>query len=292
MIHQLFRHIQEDEQMTLSVTALSENTAGMGDLLAEWGLSLLVETDEVKILLDTGTSATAVHNSDSLGIDLTKIDKIVLSHGHSDHTGGLRDVLRRIKKDVDIIAHPDIWQIKYDRREGKPERYIGIPFQQTALESLGARFLLSREPVKLSNNIWTTGEIPMVTDFEAVDPKLFVKENSSWKPDPVMDDRGLVIKTSEGLVVILGCAHRGMINTIYHAREITGVSSIYGVIGGSHLISASEEHLWQTINTLRELDVKKLALCHCTDLPAISVLAQEFGERFIFMKSGSRIELS
>jgi 7,8-dihydropterin-6-yl-methyl-4-(beta-D-ribofuranosyl)aminobenzene 5'-phosphate synthase len=81
-----------------------------------------------------------------------------------------------------------------------------------------------------------------------------------------------------------------MINTIYHAQKITGVSGIYGVIGGSHLISASEENLWQTISAMRELDVQKLGLCHCTDLPVISILAQEFGERFIFVKSGSRIE--
>jgi 7,8-dihydropterin-6-yl-methyl-4-(beta-D-ribofuranosyl)aminobenzene 5'-phosphate synthase len=108
----------------------------------------------------------------------------------------------------------------------------------------------------------------------------------------VMDDKALIIKTEKGLVVILGCAHRGMINTLYHAREIAGVEEIQAVIGGSHLIGASEERLWQSIAALKELGVQKLGLCHCTDLPAISVLAQEFGENFIFNKAGTRINLS
>lgn len=278
--------------MTLRITALSENTAGMGDLMAEWGLSLLVETDELKILLDTGTGSAAVHNAESLDIDLGKVDKMVLSHGHGDHTGGLRDVLRKMKKEIEIVAHPDIWQAKYNRRENKPEKYIGIPFQPETLKSLGARFILSREPVRISDNIWTTGEIPMVTDFESVDPGLFIREGQAWIPDLVMDDRALIINTGDGLIIVLGCAHRGMVNTIYHAQQITGINRIQGVIGGSHLISASEENLWQAIGTLKDLDVLTLGLCHCTDLPVISILAQEFGDRFIFVKSGSQIEFN
>jgi 7,8-dihydropterin-6-yl-methyl-4-(beta-D-ribofuranosyl)aminobenzene 5'-phosphate synthase len=278
--------------MTLRFTALSENTAGMGDFLGEWGLSILVETDTAKILLDTGTSISAVHNAGSLGIDLSKIDKIVLSHGHSDHTGGLREMLNCMRKEIEIIAHPDVWQAKYSRREDKPEKYIGIPFRQEELERLGARFRLTKEPEKIADNIWTSGEVPMVTDFEKVDSMLFINEDSILKPDPVMDDQAMIIKTERGLVVILGCAHRGMINTIYHAQKITGVTEVQAVIGGSHLIGASEERLWQSIGALRQIGVQKLGLCHCTDLPFISVLAQEFGEEFLFVKAGMRIDLS
>jgi 7,8-dihydropterin-6-yl-methyl-4-(beta-D-ribofuranosyl)aminobenzene 5'-phosphate synthase len=276
--------------MTAYITALSENTAGMGDFLAEWGLSILVESDNVRVLLDSGTSISAVHNAETLGIDFSQIDKIVLSHGHYDHTGGLREVLRRIKKEVEIIAHPDIWQAKYHRRK-TGERFIGIPFQREELESLGARFRLSAEPVKITENIMTTGEIPMVTDYETIDSGLFVKLDSGLEPDPVMDDRAVIVKSEQGLIIILGCAHRGMINTIYHARDITGISEVQAVIGGSHLIGASEEHLWQSITALKELGTQKLGLCHCTDLPVISILAQEFGENFVFVKAGSRIEL-
>jgi len=276
--------------MALRVTALSENTAGMGDFLGEWGLSLLLETDSKTVLMDAGTSISAVHNADSLDVDLKKIDKIVLSHGHYDHTGGLRELLRRLGREIEIIAHPDIWQDKYSRREGKAEKYIGIPYRREELESLGARFNLTAKPVEITDGFWTSGEVPMVTDYEAVDRFLFVKEGTALKPDPVMDDQAIFIRTGQGLVIILGCAHRGMINTIYHAQKTTGVPEIYAVIGGSHLIGASEERVWQSIAALRQLGVSKLGLCHCTDLPVISTLAQEFAGQFIFVKSGTRID--
>ncbi len=277
--------------MELRISVLSENTAGAGDFLGEWGLSILVETDNNKILLDTGKSITAVFNAETMGIDLSKIDKIVLSHGHYDHTGGLREVLRSMKKEVEIIAHPDIWQHKYSRREGKPDKYIGFPFQPEELISLGARFRLTKEPVKITDNIWTSGEVPMVTEYETIDTGLLIKQGSGFQLDQVMDDQAIIVKTELGLVIILGCAHRGMINTIYHAQKLTGMIEIRAVIGGSHLIGASEERLWQSISALKDLGVQKLGLCHCTDLPVISILAQEFGENFLFVKSGMRIDL-
>jgi len=277
--------------MALRITTLSENTAGRSDFLGEWGLSILIETDETRVLLDTGKGGSAVHNADTLGIDLGKIDRIVSSHGHNDHTGGLREVLRRMRKEVEVVAHPDIWQTKYARREGEPDRFIGVPFQQDELESLGARFHLTTNAVNITSTVMTTGEIPMVTAFEEVDAALFIKEGTAWKPDKVMDDQALIVKTGQGLVIILGCAHRGMINTLYHARQLTGTEKIYAVIGGSHLISASEERLWQTIDALRELGVQRLGLCHCTDLPAASVLAQEFRESFFFNKAGTSVDL-
>ena len=277
--------------MELCITTLSENTAGMGDFLAEWGLSILVETDEVNVLLDTGTSISASYNADTLGIDLSKVDKIVLSHGHFDHTGGLRQVLRKMRKEVEIIAHPDIWQAKYARRQGQADRYIGIPFQRQELEWLGARFNLTKKPVKITDSIMTTGEVPMVTDYEEIEPSLFVKEDTGWQPDKVLDDQALIINTKEGLVVILGCAHRGIINTLYHAQQLTGVKPIHTVVGGAHLIGTPEERIWSTIAALKELGVQRLGLCHCTGLPATMVIAQEFGDIFFFNNAGTSIEL-
>ena len=277
--------------MQIKITTLSENTAGRGDFLGEWGLSILLETESVNVLFDSGQTISTVHNADSLNIDLNKISKIVLSHGHYDHTGGLREVLRRIGKEVEVIAHPDIWQPKYSRRKDEPDRHIGIPFQRRELESLGACFKLSKEPVRITDDIMTTGEVPMATDFEQIDEGLFVKEDSGWQPDKLLDDQALVINTEDGLVVILGCAHRGMINTLYHARRLTGVEKIYAVIGGSHLMNASEERLWQTIDALRGFGIQRMGLCHCTDLPAASLLAQEFSESFFFNKAGTRFSL-
>ena len=220
--------------MALRITTLSENTAGLGDFLGEWGLSVLVELDETTVLFDAGKGFSTTYNADSLGIDMNKIDKIVLSHGHYDHTGGLREVLRRMKKQVQIIGHPDVWEAKYARREGRPDRYIGIPFQRNELEKLGASFQLTASPSKINENIITTGEMPMVTDFEQVDKALYVKSEGGWEPDKLADDQALIIKTGQGLAVLLGCAHRGIINTLYHARNLAGISEIYMVLGGSH----------------------------------------------------------
>ena len=277
--------------MNLKITTLSENTAGLGNFLGEWGLSILLETDEKNILFDTGASISASYNADILGIDLSKIDKIVLSHGHYDHTGGLRQILRKIKKEVEIIAHPDIWAAKYSRRQGQKDRYVGIPFQRQELESLGANFNLSKEPIKITDNIMTTGEIPMVTEFEEIDSNLWVKEAAGWQPDKLLDDRTLVINAEEGLVVILGCAHRGIINTLYYAQQLAGVKKIQTVVGGCHLMRASRERVDLTTATLKELDVQMLGVSHCTGLPAASIMAQEFGDRFFFNNAGTIIEL-
>jgi len=277
--------------MSLQITTLSENTAGLGGLMAEWGLSILVESEETNILFDTGQSLSASHNAEIMGIDLSRIDKIVLSHGHFDHTGGLKQALLRIGKEIDIIAHPDIWAAKYSRRQGQEARYIGIPFHRQTLESLGAKFSLSREPVRLSDNITTSGEIPMTTEYEIIEPHLQVKEGRRFKPDKLLDDQALIITTGAGLVVILGCAHRGVINTLYHAQKLTGVEAIYAVFGGCHLISATEERIWLTIAALKELGVQLLGLSHCTGLAASAIMAREFGERFLFNIAGTAISL-
>ncbi|NQT31509.1 MAG: MBL fold metallo-hydrolase [Deltaproteobacteria bacterium] len=277
--------------MGLQITTLSENTAGLGGLMAEWGLSILVESEEINILFDTGQSLSASHNADLMGISLSRIDKIVLSHGHFDHTGGLKQVLLRAGKEIEVIAHPDIWAAKYSRREGEEAEYIGIPFHRQTLESLGAHFKLSREPVKITDSIMTTGEIPMTTDYETIEPRLVVKEGKRFKPDKLLDDQALIITTGAGLVVILGCAHRGIINTLYHARKLTGVEAIQAVFGGCHLMNATEERVWLTIAALKELGVQQLGFGHCTGLAASAIMAREFGNSFLFNIAGTTISL-
>lgn len=277
--------------MGIRIITLSENTAARSDVLAEWGFSVLIEAEGQNILMDAAASITASYNAEIMGIDLQKINRIVLSHGHFDHSGGLRELLKKIKKEVEIIAHPDIWAPKYSRNKGKPDRYIGLPYPQQELESLGARFRLTTEPVMLTENIMTTGEIPLVTDFEKIEPSLYVQSKDDWKPDPLLDDLSLVINTQKGLVVILGCAHRGMINTLYRARTIARNRKIHMVIGGSHLKDAAEEQVWQTISSLNELGVQKLGVSHCTGMPAMLLLAQTYGKDFIFNFTGNIINL-
>jgi 7,8-dihydropterin-6-yl-methyl-4-(beta-D-ribofuranosyl)aminobenzene 5'-phosphate synthase len=304
--------------MPVRITTLSENTAARLGLLGEWGLSILVETADRKVLLDTGLTVSAAYNAVALAVDLSQIDVIVLSHGHRDHTGGLLHVLRLLRKQVEVVAHPDIWSAKYALRPSRKEEYIGIPFRREAAESSGALFNLTKEPVWISENIVTSGEIPMLAEYETIDPILFVKEASrplfasrhsegakqpndfaqgefpgetDLKPDPLQDDRAVFIKSDRGLVVILGCAHRGVINTLRYAQKLTGVETIYAVIGGTHLIGASPERMNSTVADLRRLDVQRLGVSHCTGLPASAILAREFGDRFFFNNAGTRVSL-
>jgi len=271
------------------MTTLSENTANYG-FIAEWGLSILVEADDVRILTDTGLSFSAIYNAQQFGIDLSTIDLIVLSHGHVDHTGGLRGVLTR-RGEVQIVAHPDVWATKYVRRGPQELRDIGIPFSREELEGLGARFNLSREPVHITDNIMTTGEIPMASGYEEIDNNLFVMEGEQLQPDTLADDLALVIDADFGLVVVLGCAHRGIVNTLRHAQNLTGKEHVYAAIGGVHLFRAPELRVEQTIADLREMGIQRLGVSHCTGFRASARLAQELEDAFFMNNAGTRFTL-
>ena len=277
--------------MPVQITTLSENTASGIGLLAESGLSILIEADGDRVLFDTGQSFSAAYNAVILEIDLSQVARIVFSHGHVDHTGGLLPILKLRKKPTQVIAHPDIWSNKYVKRsEGKSE-YIGVPFQKEAAESLGASFHLTREPVWLSESIVTSGEIPMLTEYEKIDSALCVKERGELRPDPLFDDQAVFIKSERGLIVISGCGHRGIINTIRHGQKLTRMESVYAVIGGTHLMAASPESMDLTVAELLGFGIQRLGVSHCTGLPASAMLAQTFGQAFFFNNTGTRVTL-
>ena len=277
--------------MSIELITLSENTAGKPGFVSEWGLSILVKTDEATILFDTGAQDAAVRNADRLNVDLGMVDKIVISHGHADHTGGLVKILER-KHPVDVIAHPSIWDLKYTKRPYEAHHaFIGIPFRRELLELYGANFVLSKEPYQISDNIWTSGEIPIATDFESVEPIFFTKTNDTYIPDSIPDDLALVINSSKGLVIILGCSHRGMINTIHHARRITGENRVHTLIGGTHLFPKTMEQRTQTIHALEKIGVEMLGVSHCTGFEASQMLAGAFGDRFLGNHAGSVVRI-
>ena len=283
--------------MGIRVSVLSENIAGTDGIMGEFGWSVLIEVDGQKILFDTGPGISAWYNAGRMGIELGQVNKIVLSHSHHDHTGGLREILRCMPgKEVDVIAHPHIWAMRYNRKDDK-DKYMGMPFRRQELESMGACFKLVTRPLKLSENAMTSGEVAMTIGFENESVPAFggkgryMIDGSEIKADAILDDMAIIVKTEDGLVVVLGCAHRGVINTIYHARNITGVEKIHAVLGGAHLISESGGRIEKTIAALKEFDGIKLGLCHCTGLKAITRMAQAFGERFFFCNAGTTHEL-
>jgi 7,8-dihydropterin-6-yl-methyl-4-(beta-D-ribofuranosyl)aminobenzene 5'-phosphate synthase len=273
--------------LKIRLTTLSENSAGRPGFCAEWGLSFFVEADNRKILFDTGAGNAVLHNADRLGIDIPAATPIVLSHAHADHTGGLDPVLRRTGK-TRVIAHPAIWESKFTRRPYEDAATdIGIPYTRQALEGLGADFELSREPVQISENIWTTGEIPMVTSFESIEPIFLVRENGSYRPDTIPDDQALVLRSEKGLVIVLGCAHRGMINTIHHAQAITGEQKVHTIVGGTHLFPKTEAQKDQAIAALRKMGIAKIGVSHCTGFDASMRLSREFGDDFFLNNAGN-----
>jgi 7,8-dihydropterin-6-yl-methyl-4-(beta-D-ribofuranosyl)aminobenzene 5'-phosphate synthase len=274
--------------MKLSITTLCENTASFG-FLAEWGLSLLVEVEGSAILMDTGMSTVATHNGHLLEVDFTKLSAIVLSHAHVDHTGGLEPMLQ-LTGPMRVVAHPEIWTPKYHQKESGECKYIGVPFVRKDMESLGASFELAISPVEVTPEIVTSGEVPMITSYEKRALKNLHKPGETKEPDPFADDLSLAVKTENGLVVLLGCAHRGPINAIRRLQEVTGEERIYGVVGGTHLKEASDERIEETIREFEKMKLHKIACAHCTGFKAASMMAKAFGNRFINLNAGVRID--
>jgi len=273
--------------MGIKIITLCENTASKPGFMAEWGLSILVQADDVNVLFDTCGSFAAVRNADKIGVDLRAVDKIVLSHGHADHTGGLSEVLRRTGP-KEIIAHPAIWELKYIKRPyEKKKAFIGIPFVRDELELFGASFTLNKEPVHISDNIMTTGEIPQTTDFESIEPIFYDKENGLFKHDSIPDDLALIVKTRKGLVIILGCAHRGIISTIRHSQEISGEERVRLIVGGTHLAPKTNDQIDKIIVELKRIGVQKIGVSHCTGFHASTRLSKEMGSQFFLNNAGN-----
>jgi len=280
--------------MQCQITTLAENTAGKPYLTGEWGFCAFVETDKVNVLCDAAVGTAATSNAEWLQVDIARADKIVLSHSHFDHTEGLPLVLRKMHKEIEVIAAPDLWVGQKFSVDGRvrPKLFIGIPYTRPFLENWGAHFTLTREPVHLSDNVMTSGEIPLVTDFEKIgEDYLLTQVGDRMMKDDFSDDRFLIIKTTDGLVIVLGCGHRALINSLYHARNITGEKRIHMVIGGCHLIDAPDDRIMKTISALKELDVQRVGVSHCTGLRAAAMMAHELGDRFFFNTAGTRVQV-
>ncbi len=273
----------------IRITILCDNVVGFPFGIGEHGFSALVEAGDQNILFDTGSGKGLISNGLTFGKDLRAVEKICLSHGHFDHTEGLAQVLPLMRNPV-VYAHPGIFQERFgERRLGETviRRFIGIPHRSEYLEQLGARFHLECGFQEIAPGVFLTGEIPRETPFEKGDPNLLIPFSGSFTQDPVLDDQSMVILTSEGLVVLMGCAHSGMINTLRYAQRKTGQQRIRAVLGGTHLGFLSPEQLEESISELEAMEPKLVAVSHCTGLPAAARLMQRFGERFRFAHVGT-----
>ena len=277
----------------MRIMIICENTVGRLMGLGEHGFSALVETHRGNYLFDTGSGRSVVKNSLELNRDLRTIRKIFLSHGHYDHSGGLPEVLK-LRGKVDVHAHPHIFldRVHVIKEDGKEtRRFVGLPFKRSYLESLGANFILNKDFIEIEKGIFLTGEVPRKTSFEKPDPGLFSDIDGKTDQDIFLDDQSLILDTGKGLILILGCAHSGMINTINHVIDKTGKENFYAILGGTHLDFLTAEQLDESIKVLKRIKIEKIGVCHCTGMRAAFRLHQEFGDRFFYGHVGSGLEV-
>jgi 7,8-dihydropterin-6-yl-methyl-4-(beta-D-ribofuranosyl)aminobenzene 5'-phosphate synthase len=281
--------------MKTIITVVCDNyVSAILDVLGEHGLALFIERGNDCTLLDTGQGTSIAHNARLLGKRLASLNRLVLSHGHYDHTGGLPQVLSD-RWGLEVIAHPGIFGERYanfNTPSGKRLVYVGMHYSRNYLESgLGAQFRLLIGCREIAPGMLISGEVPRRTGFEKGDSRLVVRENEHQMPDPVPDDVSLLVETSKGPVVLLGCAHAGAVNILSHFADKTGYRRFYAVIGGAHLNTVSEGQLKGTLEGLDEFEVEKVALNHCTGLASASFMAHHLGSRFAFAGVGWNITI-
>jgi 7,8-dihydropterin-6-yl-methyl-4-(beta-D-ribofuranosyl)aminobenzene 5'-phosphate synthase len=277
----------------VKITIICENTVGRRIGLGEHGFSAYIETEQGNYLFDTGSGHSVVRNSLELNKDLRTIEKIFLSHGHFDHTGGLPEVLK-LKGRVDVHAHAHVFLdrihvMKDNEKETK--KFVGLPYKKKYLESLGAHFIFNKDFTEVLKGVFLTGEVPRKTSFEKPDPVLFSEIDGKTEQDIFSDDQSLILDTKKGLILVLGCAHSGMINIINYVIDKTGKDKFYAILGGTHLDFLTPEQLEESIKILKKTKIEKMGVCHCTGMRAAFRLQQEFGDRFFYGHVGSSLDL-
>ncbi len=257
------------------ITVLIDNKTPRPDLNAEHGLSLWIEYGEKRILFDTGQSNALIRNAEKLSIDLSQADAIVISHGHYDHTGGLKAVLDVAHK-ANIYLHPAAIETKFSRKASGAK---SIGMSDSAKKAIqGHNVIWTVTPAQLFPRMTVTGQVPRVNDFEDVGGEFFLDENCQ-RSDELLDDQTLFIESAKGIIIVLGCAHAGVVNILNYVADLTSQSHIYAIIGGTHLLNASSERIERTIKEIERYEVQQLCPAHCTGSKAVAEFRKIFAEQ-------------
>ena len=284
---------------TLEIVSLVDNYVvhprhSKRGLLGEHGLSFLISAYGKHMLFDLGRGLTIEGNLKLLGFNFDSIDNIILSHGHSDHVGGLEEPLK-FKEEVKVYVHPDIFKPKYRiEKEGEEPRLSnGFSKSKKEYEYMGAKFIFRTEKMNIEEHLNLIGPIIRAKPSDDLYmPTRYIKENSNFIIDPFTDEQVLIINTSKGLVLILGCTHNGLENTVDQVREIMNKERVYGIIGGLHLCDTEVQKQKELALWLKKLGVEFLVCGHCTGFEALVTLNQILGNKIAINYVGKKTEIT
>lgn len=279
--------------MSLQLDIVCENTVGRPiQARGEHGFACLVRMPDATWLFDTGCGDTLLTNMADLEHDARQIKGVILSHGHNDHCGGLLALLEDVGP-RQVIAHPHVfverfWQGQHEHRQ------IGLPHNRTVLESAGANFTLLDSFTELAPGLYFSGTIPRLSPYEVGDPHLVRRseDGEGWVADEFPDDAALGMTTPRGLVVLLGCAHAGLINTVEYFRSQLDNPRIHAIVGGTHLGPANDKQFSATLNYLAHLDFDRLGVSHCTGQIRSAQLYSRFPDKVFFANVGTSMKVA
>ena len=283
---------------SVKITTLADNVVYVSRLLGQFGFSAHLEIKDNKgkkhfVIFDTGSNKNALlHNIKALKLDLAPVESIILSHGHYDHTSATVEIAKKAKGKVRVYAHPNAFQPKYKIKKGKKEPH-GMPKGEgrTEIERTGAQIIETVSPTEIIPGVMASGQIPRVTSFEKLTWRNMTVIDGTPVRDKLLDDQALFINIArKGVLVVCGCAHAGLVNTLEHALNVTKTKKLYGFIGGTHMIHPKETRLKETIAHLKKLDLQLISPAHCTGHKSIAALNQAFPESFVLNYTGRVID--
>ncbi|MFP4105121.1 MAG: MBL fold metallo-hydrolase [Phycisphaerae bacterium] len=274
--------------MPCELTVLVENTALQPELACEHGLSMLLEAEGLRVLIDTGRSARApAGNAERLGVDLASVDATVLTHGHYDHSGGLPLLMERCDRPV-LYAHPNAFAQRWSDKPDQPRKDVSCPHSLQSLVDAGMRFRPVTEPTRLAEGLILSG--PIGGDYSTPESFL-IRSAGRLQRDDFSDELCVLARGTDGWAVITGCCHRGVRNTLQAARALVQDEPLTALIGGLHLRSSSREEIAAQAELIRASGIARVFPCHCTGDHAIRTLSEELPGRVTPIRGGSRVSL-